>query len=99
MSDVGKHESAEGMPSQDQDEEVAIVLAAIDTSSMASRVIDTAARVARRTWPSAQLHVVHVYKIARFDRPSAAGRSTDEMMAEARSYLDYHVRMARKQAA
>jgi nucleotide-binding universal stress UspA family protein len=89
-------EEDEGSPLHD---EVAVVLAAIDTSSMASKVVDTASRVARRTWPSAQLHLVHVYRVARFDRPGSAGLDAEEMMAEARAHLDYQVRMARRQSA
>jgi nucleotide-binding universal stress UspA family protein len=77
--------------------EVTIVLAAVDTSTLASRVVDFAARVARRTWDGAQLHLVHVFRSARFDRPSRVGLRTDDLVAEARSYLEFHVRMARRQ--
>jgi nucleotide-binding universal stress UspA family protein len=80
-----------------EDEEVAIVLAAIDTSSLASRVVETAARVARRMWPHAQLHIVHVFRSAPFDRPGHVGLRTEDLIAEAQSYLDHHVRMARRQ--
>jgi nucleotide-binding universal stress UspA family protein len=80
-----------------EDEEVAIVLAAIDTSSLASRVVETAARVARRTWPSAQLHIVHVFRSAPFDRRAQAGIRTEDLIADAQNYLDHHVRMARRQ--
>jgi nucleotide-binding universal stress UspA family protein len=77
--------------------EVAVVLAAIDNSSLASRVVEYAARLARRTWVASQLHVLHVVRHARFDRPDKAGVHLDEVMAEARAYLDHHVRMARRQ--
>jgi universal stress protein A len=80
-----------------QDEEVTIVLCAIDTSTLASRVLEMAARIARRTWPSAQLHLLHVFRIASFDRPAQAGFRTEDLVAEAQSYLDHHVRMARRQ--
>lgn len=78
------------------DEEVVIILAAIDTSSLASRVVEYAARSARRTWPNAQLHLLHVFKSARFDRRAQAGLRTEELVAEAQSYLDHYVRMARR---
>src|SRR5579862_2328773 len=91
MSD---HEAPE---SELESEEVTIVLAAIDTSALASRVVEMATRLARRTWRNAQLHVLHVYKSASFDRPSSVGIKKDDLVAEAQSYLDYHVRMARRQ--
>lgn len=78
-------------------EEVTIVLAAIDTSTLASRVVEIAARVTRRTWQNAQLHLIHVVRSAPFDRPSQAGISTEDLLAEAQNYLDHHVRMARRQ--
>ncbi len=87
----------EGDESSESNEDVAVVLAAIDTSTLASRVVDTAARVARRTWPNAQLHLLHVYRTSRFDRPASAGLNADELMAEAQAHLDFHVRMARRQ--
>jgi universal stress protein A len=84
---------------EDVKEEVTIVLAAIDTSSSASRVIEMAARIARRTWQNTQLHIVHVFRSGRFDRPSRAGLHREELIADAQSYLEHHVRMARKQCA
>jgi nucleotide-binding universal stress UspA family protein len=80
-----------------QDEDTTIVLAAIDTSNLASRVVDLAARVARRTWNNAQLHLVHVVRLARFDRPKQSGIRREEVIAEAKNYLDYYVRIARRQ--
>src|SRR5438552_3720983 len=78
-------------------EEVVIVLAAIDTSALASRVVELAAHVARRTWHSAELHLVHVFRSAPFDRPAAAGIRVDDLLADAQNHLDFHVRMARRQ--
>jgi nucleotide-binding universal stress UspA family protein len=78
-------------------QEVTIVLAAVDTSTLAGRVVDLAARVARRTWDRAQLHLVHVYRTGPFDRPSRVGLRSEDLVAEAQSYLDYHVRMATRQ--
>jgi universal stress protein A len=80
-----------------QDEDVTIVLCAIDTSPLASQVLESAARIARRAWSNAQLHVLHVFKIAAFDRPSQAGLRTEDLVAEAQNFLDHHVRMARRQ--
>jgi universal stress protein A len=82
---------------EDVKDEVTIVLAAIDTSSSASRVIEMAARIARRAWQNTQLHIVHVFQSGRFDRPARAGLNREELIADARSYLEHHVRMARKQ--
>ena len=78
-------------------DEVTVVLAAIDTSALTSHVIETAARLTRRTWVSAELHLVHVYRSAPFDRPTSAGLRTDDLVAEAQRHLDFHVRMARRQ--
>jgi nucleotide-binding universal stress UspA family protein len=86
----------EGEPSSASNEEVTIVLAAVDTSTLATRVLDLAAQVARRTFANAQLHLVHVFRTGPFNRPSRVGLRTDDLVAEARSYLDYHVRMARR---
>lgn len=79
------------------EQETAIVLAAVDTSTLASRVVDSAARMARRTWTNAQLHLVHVFRTGRFDRPSSVGLRAEDLKAEAMSYLDFHVRMGRRQ--
>ena len=78
-------------------DEVTVVLDAIDTSALTSHVIETAARLTRRTWVSAELHLVHVYRSAPFDRPTSAGLRTDDLVAEAQRHLDFHVRMARRQ--
>jgi nucleotide-binding universal stress UspA family protein len=80
----------------DHQEEVVIVLAAIDTSPLASAVVETAARFVRRTWQNAQLHLLHVFNSARFDRRAQAGLKTDELLADAQSYLDHYVRLARR---
>jgi nucleotide-binding universal stress UspA family protein len=78
-------------------EEVIVVLAAVDTSTLATRIVDLAAQMARRTWTSAQLHLVHVFRTGPFNRPSRVGLRSEDLAAEARSYLDYHVRIARRQ--
>jgi nucleotide-binding universal stress UspA family protein len=90
------NESPSAVPAGDS-QEVTVVLAAIDTSALASRVVDLAARLARRTWHNAQLHLVHVVRSAPFDRPASAGIRMEDVMAEAQEHLDFHVRMARRQ--
>jgi len=79
-----------------EDEETTIVVAAIDLSALATRVVEDAARIARRTWPSAQLHLLHVFRTSRFDRPKHAGLSSEELLADAQAYLDHYVRLARR---
>jgi nucleotide-binding universal stress UspA family protein len=79
------------------EDQIAVILAAVDTSPGASRVIETAARLARRNWQHAQLHILHVFKTGLFDRPPPGGGHSNELQAEARNYLDHHVRMARRQ--
>jgi nucleotide-binding universal stress UspA family protein len=89
----------EGQTPSTEDAEAAIVLAAVDASTLASRVVEFAARTARRMWPGAQLHLLHVFRSGRFDRPAHAGLRRDDLVAEAREHLDFHVRMARKQCS
>jgi nucleotide-binding universal stress UspA family protein len=86
----------EGEAPATSNEDVTIVLAAVDTSSLATRVLDLASQMARRTFSAAQLHLVHVFRAGPFNRPSRVGLRTDDLIAEARNYLDYHVRMARR---
>jgi nucleotide-binding universal stress UspA family protein len=81
------------------DDQIAVILAAVDTSPGASRVVETAARLARRNWQHAQLNILHVFKTGLFDRPPPGGGHASELQAEARNYLDYHVRTARRQTA
>jgi nucleotide-binding universal stress UspA family protein len=81
----------------ENDKDVTVVLAAIDTSALASRVVDLAARIARRTWNETQLHLVHVVRVAAFDRPASAGIHMQDLIGEAQNHLDFHVRMARRQ--
>jgi nucleotide-binding universal stress UspA family protein len=87
----------EGQPSEHHKEEATIVLAAIDTSTLTNRVVDLAARISRRTWQNAQLHLLHVVRSSRLDRPAQTGIHSEELLAEASEYLEYHVRIARRQ--
>jgi nucleotide-binding universal stress UspA family protein len=60
-------------------------------------VVEYGARLARRTWQNAQLHLLHVFRSGPFDRPAAAGLHTEDLVAEAQDHLDFHVRIARRQ--
>ena len=77
-------------------EETKVILAAVDTSTLASTVVELASRMARRTWPASQLYILHVFRSSRVDRPSSVGLNRGALLGDARSYLDYHVRAARK---
>ena len=81
------------------DQESAVIVAAVDTSPRGSRVIEIAARLARRNYDSAVLHIVHVFKSSWMGQNTVDGLAVDQMMDEARRYLDYHVRMARRQCS
>jgi len=81
------------------DQDSAIIVAAVDTSPRASRVVEIAARLARRNYDSAVLHVVHVFRSSWMSEHTVDGLAVDQMMDEARRYLDYHVRMARRQCS
>jgi nucleotide-binding universal stress UspA family protein len=48
-------------------------------------------------WLAAELHLVHVFRSASFDRPASAGIRHEDLVAEAKSHLDYQLRMARRQ--
>jgi nucleotide-binding universal stress UspA family protein len=57
-----------------------------------------AARAARRMWSGAALHLVHVWRTSRFDRPASAGFTREELVREAQEFLAYQVKVARRQA-
>jgi nucleotide-binding universal stress UspA family protein len=81
------------------DPESAVIVAAVDTSPRGSRIVEIAARLARRNYESAVLHIVHVFKSSWMGQRTVDGLAVDQMMDEARRYLDYHVRMARRQCS
>jgi universal stress protein A len=89
--------AAEDVESSWESAEVTVVLAAVDTSTLASQIVDLASQMARRTWARAQLHVLHVFRAGPFNRPSRVGLRSEDLTAEARSYLEHYVRMARRQ--
>jgi nucleotide-binding universal stress UspA family protein len=80
-------------------EESAVIVAAVDTSAGGSRIVEIAARLARRNYESAVLHIVHVFKSSWMGQHTVSGLPIDQMMDEARRYLDYHVRTARRQCS
>ncbi|MEI9936032.1 MAG: universal stress protein [Pseudomonadota bacterium] len=81
------------------DQESAVIVAAVDTSPRGSRVVEIAARLARRNYENAVLHIVHVFKRGWLDQHTVDGLSIDQNMEEARRYLDHYVRMARRQCS
>ena len=87
-----------GQPNQ-TDQESAVLVAAVDTSPGCSRVIEIAARLARRNYESAVLHIVQVFKASWLDKHTVDGLAVDQVIDEARGYLDYYVRLARRQGA
>jgi len=89
--------AAEQRPLVNTDEEPRVVLAAVDTSPAAQRVVGFAARFVR-AFPSATLHVLHVLRHSRLDRPYAGvpGMSS-EAIDDAKDHLEYHKRLAASQ--
>ncbi len=81
------------------DQESAVIVAAVDTSPGGTRVVEIAARLARRNYENAVLHIVHVFKKSWLDQHTVDGLPIDQMVDEARRYLDHYVRMARRQSS
>ena len=74
-----------------------VVLAAVDTSPAAERVVAMAARFVR-AFPEASLHLLHVVRFSRMDRGHAglAGLGS-HVVDEAKDHLDFHRRQAMRQ--
>jgi nucleotide-binding universal stress UspA family protein len=87
-----------GSETDETDDEEACIVAAI-SGSEASRVLELAARLARRGWSRAALHVVHVFRTGAMDRAPAGGERGEELADEARLFLAHHVRMASRQCS
>jgi nucleotide-binding universal stress UspA family protein len=81
------------------DQESAVIVAAVDTSPGASRIVEMASRLARRNYENATLHIVHVFKRSWLDQHTVDGLPVDQSMEEARRYLEHYVRMARRQCS
>ncbi|HEY2405388.1 MAG TPA: universal stress protein [Polyangiaceae bacterium] len=97
MTEVEPNEAASDETGSEP--EGAVIVAAVDTSGNASRVIEAATRLARRNWHGAQLNILHVYKTGMFDRAPPGGGHANELHEEARHYLDHHLRMAKRQCS
>jgi nucleotide-binding universal stress UspA family protein len=84
-------------PLQNTDDGLRAVLVAIDGSAEAPRVVSAAARFVR-PFPEAVVHLVHVFRVARFDRARVGvpAPATDAL-AEAKDYLESHLRSLRRQ--
>jgi nucleotide-binding universal stress UspA family protein len=97
-------EQAAPIPSQrpllNDSEEPRVVLAAVDTSPAAQRVIAMAARFCR-AFPQSSLHILHVLRFSRLDRAQAAHAGSPGMSSEAvddaKDHLEFHKRLAARQ--
>jgi nucleotide-binding universal stress UspA family protein len=88
-------DSSEPLRNTGDDPEV--IVAAVDASNGATRVVGHAARLAR-AFPGAALHIVHVFRTSRFDRAHAgAPVANPDALADAKDHLEAHVRSARLQ--
>lgn len=73
-----------------------VLLVAVDASASAQGVVTLAARLCR-SLPEAVVHVVHVFRSSRFDRARAGAPGPPaDAIADAKDYLEFHVRSARK---
>jgi nucleotide-binding universal stress UspA family protein len=84
-------------PLVNTDDEPRVVLAAVDTSPAAQRVVAFAARFVR-AFPQATQHVQHVLRHSRLDRPYAGAPGvSSEAIDDAKDHLEYHKRLAQRQ--
>jgi universal stress protein A len=77
-------------------EEPRVVLAAVDTSPAAERVIAMAARFVR-AFPESSLHVLHVLRFSRADRHMGVPAMGSDVVDEAKDHLEFHKRLAMRQ--
>lgn len=88
-------DSSEALRNTGDDPEV--IVAAIDSSNGAGRVVAMAARLAR-AFPASALHIIHVFRTSRFDRAHAGLPPVNaDALADAKDHLEAHVRSARLQ--
>jgi len=88
-----------GQALRNSGDELKSIIIAVDASNDATRVVAMAARVAR-PFPEATVHVVHVLRVGRFDRPPPGGSPSSaqaDALHEANETLQAHVRSARAQ--
>jgi universal stress protein A len=96
-SEAADPSTAEPKPLVNSGDEPRVVLAAVDTSPAAKRVIAMAARFVR-AFPASTLHVLHVLRHSRLDRAQAAHAGTlsasSAAIDDAKEHLEYHKRLA-----
>lgn len=96
-ADLPSESARGGEPLRNIGTDPEIIVCALDSSNGAGRVLAMAARLAR-AFPSAALHVLHIFRTSRFDRAHAAAPALDpNALADAEEQLDAHVRSARTQ--
>jgi nucleotide-binding universal stress UspA family protein len=84
-------------PLQNVDEGLRQLIVAIDASAEAPRVVAASARFVR-PFPEAVVHLVHVFRVSRFDRARVGVPAPDgDALAEAKDYLDAQARSLRRQ--
>jgi nucleotide-binding universal stress UspA family protein len=90
--------SADSLPPlSNSGDEPRVVLAAVDTSPAAQRVISMAARFVR-AFPEASLHVLHVLRFSRMDRGHAGVPAMgSDVVDDAKDHLEFHKRLAMRQ--
>jgi nucleotide-binding universal stress UspA family protein len=90
--------SEPGHELQDPPDEPKAILAAVDGSANAGRVVSMATRLTR-SMPGAELHLIHVFRTSRLDK-ARMGAHTDnsDLIEDAKEQLAYHVRTAKKQS-
>lgn len=75
-------------------DEPRVILAAVDVSPATQRVISMAARFAR-AFPQATLHVLHVLRLSRLERPHGEPTHvSSEAIDDAKNHLEHHKRLA-----
>jgi universal stress protein A len=89
--------SSTSAPLVNTDDEPRVVLAAIDTSAAAQRVVSMATRFVR-AFPESSLHVLHVLRFSRLDRAHAGVPAmSSDAVDDAKDHLDFHKRLAIRQ--
>jgi nucleotide-binding universal stress UspA family protein len=89
--------SEASQPLRNTGDDPEVIIAALDSSNGSTRVLAMAARLAR-AFPAAALHVVHIFRTARFERSRAGAPLPDaNALADAKDHLEAHVRSARLQ--
>jgi len=84
-------------PLKDTGEEPEVIVAAVDSSLAAKRIVAMATRLARAL-PAAKVHILHVFRTSRFERGHSWSTETSTAALEdAKEHLEAHVRAARAQ--